>query len=73
MGTSLLGLEPWVGVLGVGLEPFAPLGRPLALLGAPLQLRYFSQFLVVTRRCGTSLFHVSSLPTSLKVASSLCP
>ena len=54
----LLELELWAGgVPIVGLGPVAP--------------RYPSPFLSTTGGCGTSLLHVSSLPTSLDVVSPL--
>lgn len=55
------------------LEPEVGLGF-LTLLGVeeePLEQRYSSQFSATRPRCGASLLHVSTFPTSLEIASSL--
>ena len=65
-GLLLLALEPWAGELSVRLGPLAPQG------GHP-QPRFFSQFSAASCECETSLFRISASPTSLEVASSVCP
>lgn len=45
--------------------------RPHDSQGAPLQLRYPSRISAITPESGASHFHVSALPTSLDVASSV--
>lgn len=67
-GTFLPGSE----TLGWGTWCGAGTPRSSGWEGPP-QLRYLSQYSMVTHRCGTTPFCVSAPPTNLNVASSLCP